>query len=401
MKTIAVIGAGAAGCFCAIRIRRRHPDYRVTVLEAGSRPMAKLAVTGGGRCNITNTFGHIRDVREAYPRGHSLLRRLLKAFSPDDLLAWFGAEGIAFTVQEDGCVFPRSQDAMQIVGCLERLMRREGVGLRCNTRITGIAPLADGTFALRGKGGEEIFDAVVLCAGGSSSDFLRKLLPSDMEIVPTVPSLFTFRTGDEALKSLTGTVVDNARLSITGSGLSAEGILLVTDWGLSGPAALKLSSYAARYLYERQYRAPLCINWSGVSEEELRAELAMTGRANPKKLVSSAGLPRLSARLWKHLCARAGIPAEQRWAEIGKKNLNRLCATLCADSGEITGRARFKEEFVTCGGVALGEVSPASLESRKHPGLFFAGEVLDIDAVTGGFNLQAAWSTAYAVSESI
>lgn len=402
MKSTAIIGAGASGCFTSILLHRRHPDWKITVLEAAKRPMAKLAVTGGGRCNITNSFEHVRSLKDVYPRGTNLMKRLLKSFSANDLLAWFENEGIRFTTQEDGCVFPCSQDAMQIVRCLERLMSESGVKLSCSTRVLKITDLGDHRHRLTfADGREEDFDNVILSSGGTSADFLRSMLPQDIEITPTVPSLFTFRTGDDALKSLMGIVVEHTRLSIPGSGISSEGILLVTDWGLSGPAALKLSSYAARFLNEKQYRAPLCINWAGCTENEVHEEIALLAEANSKKLVVNACLSRLSTRLWKHLCQKSGISGESRWADLGKKATNKLCSTLCADNEDIVGRVNFKEEFVTCGGVALSEINSADMECKKHNGLYFTGEVLDIDAVTGGFNLQAAWSTAFAVAAGL
>ena len=402
MKSTAIIGAGASGCFTSILLHRRHPDWKITVYEAAKRPMAKLAVTGGGRCNITNSFEHVRSLKDVYPRGTNLMKRLLKSFSANDLLAWFENEGIRFTTQEDGCVFPCSQDAMQIVRCLERLMSESGVQLRCGTRVLKITDLGDHRYRLTfADGREEDFDNVILSSGGTSADFLRSMLPQDIGITPTVPSLFTFRTGDDALKSLMGTVVEHTRLSIPGSGISSEGILLVTDWGLSGPAALKLSSYAARFLNEKQYRAPLCINWAGCTENEVQEEIALLAEANSKKLVVNAGLARLSTRLWKHLCQKSGISCESRWADLGKKATNKLCSTLCADNEDIVGRVNFKEEFVTCGGVALSEINSVDMECKKHNGLYFTGEVLDIDAVTGGFNLQAAWSTAFAFAAGI
>lgn len=402
MKSTAIIGAGASGCFTSILLHRRHPDWKITVFEAAKRPMAKLAVTGGGRCNITNSFEHVRSLKDVYPRGTNLMKRLLKSFSANDLLAWFENEGIRFTTQEDGCVFPCSQDAMQIVRCLERLMSESGVQLRCETRVLKITDLGDHRYRLTfADGREEDFDNVILSSGGTSADFLRSMLPQDIGITPTVPSLFTFRTGDDALKSLMGTVVEHTRLSIPGSGISSEGILLVTDWGLSGPAALKLSSYAARFLNEKQYRAPLCINWAGCTENEVHEEIALLSEANSKKLVVNAGLSRLSTRLWKHLCQKSGISGDARWADIGKKATNKLCSTLCADNEEIIGRVNFKDEFVTCGGVALSEINSADMECKKHNGLYFTGEVLDIDAVTGGFNLQTAWSTAFAVAAGL
>ncbi len=402
MKSVAIIGAGASGCFASIQIKRQHPDWRVEIFEAGKRPMAKLSVTGGGRCNITNSFENVRSLKDVYPRGANIMKRLLKVFSQKDLLEWFENEGIQFTTQADGCVFPCSQDAMEIVRCLERLMKEENIILHCSSKVLNIIENSNIGFRLRiNDGNTKDFDKVILSCGGTSSDVLKSMLPQNIEVTQTVPSLFTFRTGDIALKNLMGIVVDNARLSIPGSGISSEGILLITDWGLSGPAALKLSSYAALFLHEKQYHAPLCINWAGCTENEIRDELAELSDLNAKRIVYNANLTRLSTRLWKHLCTKAGIAQDQRWMDISKKALNRLCATLCSDNEEIIGRVHFKDEFVTCGGVALSEINPANMESKKHPNLYFTGEALNIDAITGGFNLQAAWSTAYNATERI
>lgn len=386
MKNISIIGAGAAGCFCAIEIKRRHPDACVTVYEAGPKALAKVAVTGGGRCNFTNSFAAIRSLKEAYPRGEQIMKRALKVFSNEDCMEWFRKEGIPCVIQDDECVFPESQDAMQIVHTLQRLMRSLGVNLKLNHRIESVKPLL------------ECSHAVVVTTGGGA---LRLLDGLDLEIVPPVPSLFTFKIKDKGLTSLMGTVVENASLSIAGEPFRSSGALLVTDWGFSGPATLKLSSYAARWLADRQYNADLLVNWMGSSEEDVRRWNKETGAVASSKQLSNTCPPALSSRLWKFLLERAGLRADLRWAEAGKKGLDKLVNVLTADSYRIEGRCHFKEEFVTCGGVALGGVNPATLESKKIPGLFFAGEVLDIDAITGGFNLQAGWSTAMMVASAV
>ena len=387
MKRIAVIGAGAAGCFCAIEIKRRLPGADVTVYEAGAVPLAKVAVTGGGRCNFTNSFRDIAKLEEAYPRGARLLKRALAEFGPDDVREWFRREGVPSVVQDDQCVFPESQDAMQIVRTLTRLMRELGVRLVCNRRVGNISELDA--------------DAVVVTVGGTSEATLRAMLPPDIEITPTVPSLFTFKIADEGLKALMGTVAPEASAGIAGTTFRAQGPLLVTDWGVSGPAVLKLSSYAARHLAENGWRGTLLVDWTGQDEASARAWIADTGRSNPRKMISGTPPEGITSRLWKHILGRAGLREDIRWSELGGKGANKLCGSLTCDSYAITGRARFKEEFVTCGGVALGEVDLHTLECRKHPGLYFAGEVLDVDSVTGGFNLQAAWSTAMAVAKAI
>lgn len=407
---IAVIGAGASGCFFAVEAKRRIPEAELTVYEAGRKPMAKLALTGGGRCNITNTFESVVSLSRVYPRGDKIMKRALKCFGPGDVLRWFEAEGVRFVSQPDGCVFPESQDAMQIVRTLERLMRQLGIRVVCGRRAvrlhcTGAGSPADGgagAFVLEfSDGSRESADRVLLASGGSNAAFLRNMLPESVEIVPTVPSLFTFRVADEKLHALMGTVVENAVAGIAGTSFRSEGTLLITDWGFSGPAALKLSSYAARYLAEHGYEAPLIVNWCGCAEDGVRAWLADAAEGNPRRQLDGVRPAGITTRLWEFLLTRAGVRPGMRWAELGAKGANRLASVLTADSYGICGRAAFKEEFVTCGGVALSSVDPGTLECRSVPGLYFAGEVLDIDAVTGGFNLQAAWSCAHVAASAL
>ena len=393
MKKIAIVGGGAAGCFCAALVSELHPDWSVSVFEAGPRPMAKLAITGGGRCNITNTFEGIGALSEAYPRGDKLMKRLLHTFGPDDCLHWFEKRGVRFVVQDDFCVFPESQDAMQIVRTLERAMKNGGVQVHCGCKVYSVGP--DRT--VRIDDGSVKPDAVIVTTGGSTASQL--LAGTGIELVPDVPSLFTFKIGDSGLRSLMGTVVDNVALGLAGTRFRSHGTLLLTDWGVSGPATLRLSSYAARWLASEQYRGMLLVNWMNDSEASVRERLAAMSEGS--RTVANSHPSELSDRLWKMLVGRAGIRTEARWQELGSKGLARLVNILISDTYEITGRARFKEEFVTCGGVALSEVYPETLQSRRIPGLYFAGEVLDIDAVTGGFNLQAAWSTAWTVSHSL
>ena len=393
MKRIAVIGAGAAGCFCAAELRRLRPDFRVDVYESGPKALAKVAITGGGRCNLTNSFEGIRSLAEAYPRGERLMKRLLKQFSQEDAWRWFESAGVPLVLQEDHCVFPQSQDAMDIVRAL--LRRMEGANLLLRTPVSSVMPGSTGHLLVDG----EPYDAVVVTTGGAPKG-LPMLDGLDLEWVPTVPSLFTFTIRDEELRSLMGLVVD-ASVSIPGTAFKADGPLLITDWGLSGPAVLKLSSYAARHLHGTGYQAPLSVNWLARNEAQAREILQETAAGNPRKQVSNTPVARLQARLWNHLTAKAGLRPDIRWAELGSKGLNKLVNVLTQDAYEIAGKTKFREEFVTCGGVALGNLDPATLESKRHPGLYFAGEVLDIDAITGGFNLQAAWTTAFTVARAI
>ena len=390
LKRVAIIGAGAAGSFCAVQLRKAAPELPVTVFEAAPRPMAKLAVTGGGRCNLTNSFEGISSLSEAYPRGERLMKRALKVFSQEDTVKWFEQEGIPLVLQSDHCWFPRSQNAMDIVRCLERGMK--GADLRLRTPVQEVVP-EQGSYLVNA----ESFDYVVVTTGGATRglSFLNAL---ELETIPPVPSLFTFTVPDAGLRSLMGLVAD-ASVSLPGTKFTANGPLLITDWGLSGPATLKLSAYAARYLAERQYKGSVLVNWLNAGEIEVRERLRETASAHPQKQVST--VHPLQQRLWEHLLERAGVRKDLRWAELGSKGLNRLTAVLTTDTYPLSGKSKFRDEFVTAGGVSLGNIDLSTLECKRHKGIFFAGEVLDIDAITGGFNLQAAWSTGFICARGI
>ncbi len=397
-RDVAIIGAGAAGCFCAVELARLRPDWNITVHEAGQKPLAKVAVTGGGRCNLTNSFDGITDLSQAYPRGHRLMKRLFHVFDHQDTWNWFESEGVPLVLQDDRCVFPQSQDAMQIVNTLLERMRETGVRLKTGHRLVGLAPGWRLTFADESEGKA---DYVVITTGGSPRrnglGFLDSL---DLEIVEPVPSLFTFKVPG-APRDLMGTVVKDVSVSLPGTKFKAGGPLLVTDWGFSGPAILRLSSYAARHLAGCGYRAPLLVNWMNDTEDSVRSLLGRFLREHPQKQLSSIYPEVLTGRLWTCLLERAQLRPDIRYAELGTKGLNRLVAVLTADPYGIEGKAAFKEEFVTCGGVSLSEINPNTLEAKRFPGLYFAGEVLDIDAVTGGFNLQAAWTGGYVIARSL
>ncbi len=395
---IAIIGAGAAGCFCAVNLRRMLPEADVTVIERNSRPLAKVAITGGGRCNITNSFRDVDDLRQVYPRGGRLMQRLFRQFSPADTMRWWQDMGVPLTVQDDQCVFPRSQRAMQVVDTLLQAMQKLGVRLLTGAKVTCIRA-TDGGFQVSYNNTTEQFDNVVVTTGGSPRMSGLDFLPS-LKIEPPVPSLFALNVGDEALNSLMGIVVADTPVSIAGTKFKAQGDLLITHFGLSGPALLRLSSHAARHLAEQEYRVRLCVNWmQGQTEEEVRTLLRSYSRQC--RQVTNQHPNHLTARHWSMLLARAGVAESRRWDTLPDKELNRLTATLTADTYPTDGRRTYKAEFVTCGGVALTEIDPNTLECKHYPGLFLAGEVLDVDAVTGGFNLQAAWTMGYVVAKTL
>lgn len=391
-----IIGAGAAGCFCAIELKRRLPDADVTIYEAGRKPLAKVALTGGGRCNLTNSFEGIRDIRQAYPRGAVLMKRALKEFSNEDTVEWFRKEGVELVLQEDNCWFPKSQDAMEIVMTLTRLCEELGVKILCRSRVMKITN--DNGFLVETEDAKvHHHDAVIITVGGGQHHFMDGL---HLNTVPGVPSLFSLNIKNEGLNELMGTTVDHVRLSIVGEKVSAEGTLLLSHWGISGPVTLNLSAYAARLLSLKSYRdVQIGINWLCLSECDCRMMISQLIKEGGSKLISNQRPPTLASRLWEFLLQRSEIQKDAKCGELGKTAINRLINTLTNDHYEICGKCKFQSGFVTSGGVSLDEINYNTLQHKTIPGLYFAGEVLDIDAITGGFNLQAAWSTAYMVAK--
>ncbi len=403
---IAIIGGGAAGYFAAVNIMEMAPSSQVTIYEAASRSLAKVAVSGGGRCNLTNSFEEVADLRQVYPRGAKLMKSIFRTFDHISTQEWFEQRGVELVTQSDQCIFPASQDAQQIVSTLIDLATEFGVTIKHSHRVERIVRREDGGYRLLfrdAKLADREFDCVVVTTGGSPRidgfDMLRDL---DLPIVSPVPSLFSFNIADDPITQLMGTVVDPARVSLRGSRLSASGALLITHWGVSGPAILKLSSHGARELKEREYKAVVAINWlNDRGKEEVLDELHRFITANRAKMVTTLNPFGLTSRLWCELLRRASISDERRYAELGSKGINRLVEVLTGDEYQISGKSTFKEEFVTCGGVSLKAIDYSSMEAKEYPNLYFAGEVLDVDAVTGGFNLQAAWSMAYIVAKAI
>ena len=381
----AIIGGGAAGFFCAINLKEMCPQMGVTIFEGGTRVLRKVKVSGGGRCNCTNTFEDVSDLSQVYPRGHRLLKRLFNVFDYRDAYRWFERHGVPLTVQADHCVFPAAQDSQAVIDCFLRESHRHDIEIRTNHKVNNLDELSD-------------YDYVVVTTGGITSPSTLHLPPSTQPC----PSLFTFRIADEALTALMGTVVEPAQVMLPGTKMRAEGPLLVTHWGMSGPAILRLSSYGARLLADCGYQHPLSVNWTSLREQEVADELGrLTVEAAQKQLpnVRPFGLP---TRLWEYLLQKSlQGRVHAPWGSLNRKELNRLQNVLCNDQYLIAGRAPFKDEFVTCGGVDLSAVHPQTLESKEHSRLYFAGEVLDIDGVTGGFNFQAAWTTAYIVAQAI
>lgn len=387
---IAIVGGGAAGFFLAVNLKEMVADMAVTIFERSPRVLTKVEVSGGGRCNCTNSFARVTDLSQVYPRGHRLMKRLFNVFNYEDAYRWFERHGVPLVTQDDECVFPQAQDSHAIIDCFLTLAKRYQIAIEKGMKVQSLADL---------KG----FDYVAVTTGGSpKGEGLRWLEDLGHETESPVPSLFTFSIDDERLHALMGLVVDDAVVHIPGTKLRADGALLITHWGLSGPAILRLSSYAARHLAENNYQAPLSINWLHGSEVDAQEALQEMAVREPQKQLTTCNPFDLQQRLWSYLVEKAlADRCRIRWAEMNKKDVNRLVNVLVNDTYQIAGRAPFKDEFVTCGGVSLKAVNPVTLESRHVPRMYFAGEVLDIDGVTGGFNFQAAWTTAYTVASSI
>ncbi len=390
---IAVIGGGAAGFFYAVNLKERMPEADVCIFEKGRKVLAKVEISGGGRCNCTNSFADVKDLKSVYPRGDKLMKRLMKVFSHEDAYRWFEEHGVPLTTQDDQCVFPQSQDSHSIINCLTSHARRLGVKVFTCCSCKEIKPLDGGGFELNNL----FFNKVVITTGGSPQrSGLEWLEHLGHTIVEPVPSLFTFNIKSQALRKLMGTVVENATASIPATKFRSNGPLLITHWGMSGPAILRLSSYAARHLSENNYTCPLSINWTGESNtDKVIEQLIQLAQSNSQKHLSSIRPYNIPQRLWEYLVDKCEMTHDKRWAELGRKGMNRLANILTNDTYTIEGKSAFREEFVTCGGIALSDINMSTMESKICPGMYFAGEVLDIDAITGGFNFQAAWTTSY------
>ncbi|HND89183.1 MAG TPA: aminoacetone oxidase family FAD-binding enzyme, partial [Saprospiraceae bacterium] len=367
---IGIVGGGAAGFFAAIACAEAHPHSRVTILERGKAVLEKVRISGGGRCNVTHACYEPRELLKHYPRGHRELLGPFMQFGPADTLEWFERRGVRLKTEADGRMFPQSDDSASIVDCLTRAARQAGVTVRTGARMESLQP-AEAGWSLRLGGSPEplLFDRV-LVATGSNPAVWAALRALGHSIVEPVPSLFTFNTKDTRLRDLSGLSVPSAQVSVPGTALSAVGPLLVTHWGLSGPAILRLSAWGARHLHEANYHFPLKINFLGeTAAADIARQLAALKATSGKKTVAAHTQFGLPLRLWQHLAAAAGLPESLRWAEADKRSLTALSEQLGAAQFAIAGKSTFKEEFVTAGGVLLKEVNFKTFESRLHPGL--------------------------------
>ncbi len=391
---IGVIGAGASGYFAAIHAASKNTE--VVLLEKTTKSLSKVKISGGGRCNVTHASYEISNLSKNYPRGEKFLKKVFRHFAVSDTVAWFSDRGVEVKTEADGRMFPVTNDSQTIVDALEAVAARNQVKIKYKVSVEKIEVTETG-FRVVSKAEKFDFDRLIVCSGGSLKlegfTFLKALGHS---IVPPVPSLFTFNTPQEPIRNLMGISVSNAQVKLESTKLLYKGPLLITHWGVSGPAVLKLSAFGAQWMAEKHYKAKAHIKWDeSWTEEFLVQELQGFKRDHPKKVVSSNPLFKLPARLWEHLCDASEIDKKITYQNLPKKCFNKLVQNLFCYIVTIDGKTTFKEEFVTAGGVALDEVNPENMESKLIKGLFFAGEVLNIDGITGGFNFQAAWSTAF------
>lgn len=405
-KKIVVIGGGASGFFCAVNAARLHPLLSVTIFEKSSKLLSKVKVSGGGRCNVTHYADEVSELFSAYHRGMRLLKKTLYQFSHNDTIDWFKERGVELKVEEDGRMFPVTNNSQTIVDCLLQEAERYGVTVQTNIDVFSIQHQGN-TFELTCKKGQQdnvkvLADVVVVATGGypklSGFDWLAAL---GHTISSPVPSLFTFNIPDKNLHALMGITVKHAVVKIPVLKAIEEGPILITHWGLSGPAVLKLSSRCARELHALDYTFDVTVNWCPEFHESAVLDYLKSTKQFTKGLVSAKPFTGLVSRLWMYLLTRAGIGATSHWGDLTHAQLVLLSKTLCNDLYHAAGKTTFKEEFVTAGGIALQDIDANTMESKKVKGLYFAGEVMDVDGITGGYNFQHAWTSGWIVANSI
>lgn len=397
--TIGVVGGGAAGFFAAIHAA--SSGHKVIFFEKNRKVLSKVLVSGGGRCNVTQGTFKNNELLKGYPRGSRFLKKVFEHFTVKDTFSWFESRGVPLKTESDGRVFPTSDDSRSVVSALVNEANRLGVRIELNKAIVNIEVRREG-FKIEGKSFSEEVDRLIICSGGSAKREGYALLERlGHSLVPPVPSLFTFNAPETGLIKLKGISMPNGLIRFEGSKLSYSGPILITHWGISGPAVLKLSAFGANWLHDKHYQAVALIRWDeGFTPEGLATQLATFKRQHARKTIRKNPLFEIPGRLWDFLAASASIEEELKWEAISKKKINKLVENLFKFPLIISGKTTFKEEFVTAGGISLDEVDPNSLESKKIPGLFFAGEVMDVDGITGGYNFQAAWSTGFLAGKS-
>lgn len=402
-KHIIIIGGGAAGFFAAINAAELHPGIKVTILEKSNKLLSKVRISGGGRCNVTNHCFDVNELVKNYPRGSKELKQVFSRFNVSDTIAWFKKRGVDLKTEPDNRMFPESNSSETIIDCFMYEAKKYGIEIRMNEEVLSIAQTNNKhqTLNIQTNKQSHSADAVIISSGGHNSaknyNFIQKTGHTISELIP---SLFTINLPGNNIKELMGLSVQNATVRVEKTKHQYTGPVLITHWGLSGPAVLKLSAFAAKDFFDLDYNANILINWTGdLNSELVSSELA--GWMREKSLIINTPLYNIPKRLWAFLLEKADIADNKPWIELGKKQQNKLAQVLTNDVYNMKGKTTFKEEFVTSGGVNLKEIDFKTMQSKIMPNLFFCGEVLDIDGITGGFNFQNAWSTAYIAASAI
>ncbi len=402
-KKLVVIGGGAAGVFCAVNAARMHPGLEVIILEKTNKLLSKVKVSGGGRCNVAHACFDILEMSKRYPRGNNFVKKTFHQFFTTDTIQWFEERGVKLKAEADGRMFPVTDSSQTIIDCLMKEVNKYRVEIRMMSEVRSVKPESDKLKVELSEGRHLVADFVCIACGGYPKMSMFEWLTSlGHSIEEPVPSLFTFNLPKHPIVELMGVSVEKARVKIIGTKLEQEGPLLITHWGLSGPAVLKLSAWGAKELSVKSYEFSITVNWLPEFSEQNLAEQFQTFRFSiaSQKITSKnpLGLPQ---RLWEFLVNYSDINKDTRWADLPAKNQNRLIRNLCACEFDVKGKTTFKEEFVTAGGIKLNEVDANIMMSKKVPNLFFAGEILDVDGITGGFNFQHAWTSSFIAAKAI
>lgn len=396
---VAVIGGGAAGFFAAIAVKENHADAEVVIYERSQKLLSKVKVSGGGRCNVTNGCMSINELSKAYPRGGKKLKKAFRTFNTKHTFDWFESRGVPLIIEKDGRAFPRSQSSQTIVDCFMHESENRGISIELGQGVSSISSVSDQlemAFQNETQSPIKLDKVIVACGGSPNRKGLEWLETLGHGIIDPVPSLFTFNMPKEPITELMGVVADRALVSIQSTKLRSAGPLLITHWGMSGPAILRLSAFGARSLHDLQYHFNVQVNWIGEPDQEMvLGQLYAATTKHPNRIMANHRPFALPGRLWLFLLHRSDIPLRKKWGELGKNALNKLTNTVCNDVYQVRGKTTFKEEFVTSGGISLESVDFGTMQSKVCENLYFAGEILDIDGITGGYNFQAAWTTAF------
>lgn len=402
-KQLIVIGGGAAGFFCAVNAARMNRNLQVTIVEKTNKLLSKVRVSGGGRCNVTHACFEIDDMMKRYPRGGKFVRKAFHQFFTNNTVEWFKERGVELKTEADGRMFPVSNSSQTIVDCLLREANQYRVEILMNRDVKQVEQHPDRFVLSLGNGEKMEADYVcIACGGFPKASHFEWLAALGHSIEAPVPSLFTFNMPGNPIVELMGVAVEKAVVKITGTKLTEEGPLLITHWGISGPVVLKLSAWGARELAAREWKFDIQINWlPAYHEQQFRERLQELRFENASQKISVKNPFHMPARLWEFLLQQTGIKPDIRWADLPSKDQNKLVRSVCAFEAHVSGKTTFKEEFVTAGGVKLSEIEPDTMMSKKLPHLFFAGEILDVDGITGGYNFQHAWTSGYIAAKTI